>query len=322
MILTVTLNPLLERRLDFEKLEPGKNNRAEREYFRAGGKGINVSRQLNLLNVKNTALTFIGGNNGKIFRRIIEEERILPVYVNMKSELRWATVAFEKTGERLTTLFAPNHYVSEREAAEFEKRMERMIANCSIVVFAGSSPHPNTDYLFARGVEIAHEHDKISVVDTYGNALKLALEKAPTVIHNNIEELKSTLNIELKTEKEKRHFLYSLYEKGIKMAFLTNGKNTVYASKFDFHYKISPPKIHEKDATGSGDAFVAGIASGLENGLTFDEFTRKAISLGAANAESFETCSVSPEEYGKFLSCLTLKTVGKKMKLIDDSPTI
>ncbi len=322
MILTVTLNPLLERRLIFNRISIGKVNRSPKEIFYAGGKGINISRQLNILGVKNSALTFIGGNNGKNFRKVLEREGTNAVFVNMKSEMRWAALAIEEEEKRITSFFSPNPEISGKEVSEFAARLERMIPNCSIVVFAGSSPNPNTDDLIAYGVRIANKEDKISIVDTYGNALKLALKEAPTVLHNNVEELKRTLGVSLKDEKEKRDFLSELYSKGIKMAFLTNGSKLGYASKFDFHYKLKSPKIKEIDPTGSGDAFVAGVSSGLENGITFNDFTRKAIALGAANARSFETCNVTEKEYISLLTEAEVVEVGKKMKLINDSPTI
>ena len=322
MILTVTLNPLLERRLFYPLFKRGAVNRSAREIFYAGGKGINVSRQLNLLGVKNSALTFIGGNNGKVFRRVLESEGTQAVYVNMKSEMRHATLAIEEKADKVTSFFGPNAEITEREASEFAARLERMIPNCSIVIFAGSSPHPNTDDLIAYGVKIANEHDKISIVDTYGQALINALKESPMIVHNNLQEIETTLGIRLKTSKDKREFLNELYAKGVKMAFITDGAKTGYASKFDFHYRLKPLKIKEIDATGSGDAFVAGIAAGLENGITFNEFTKKALALGAANAASFETCKVTKKEYSPLLEQTAVVEVGKKMKIIDDSPTI
>ena len=65
MILTVTINPLLEKVLFFNLLDNNTAQRSYKEELRAGGKGINVSRQLNMLGVENLAFTFLGGNNGK-----------------------------------------------------------------------------------------------------------------------------------------------------------------------------------------------------------------------------------------------------------------
>lgn len=65
MILTITLNPLLEKVFYFNKIERSKVNRAIDLKINAGGKGINVSRQLNEFRVENLASGFLGGDNGK-----------------------------------------------------------------------------------------------------------------------------------------------------------------------------------------------------------------------------------------------------------------
>ncbi|MCK5343130.1 MAG: hypothetical protein KAR20_06990, partial [Candidatus Heimdallarchaeota archaeon] len=61
MVLTVTINPLLETRYEIDSLIQQSTMRAVKEYNYAGGKGINVSRQLNKLKIENLALTFSGG---------------------------------------------------------------------------------------------------------------------------------------------------------------------------------------------------------------------------------------------------------------------
>jgi len=66
MILTITINPLLEQRFTFKNIISDCVNRDGKLNIAAGGKGINVSRQLNRLKLQNTALTFSGGTFGKI----------------------------------------------------------------------------------------------------------------------------------------------------------------------------------------------------------------------------------------------------------------
>ncbi|RPI71944.1 MAG: 1-phosphofructokinase, partial [Ignavibacteriales bacterium] len=63
MILSVTIHPLLEKRLTYNKIVPGTSHRNPVQEFKPGGKGINVCRQLNKFNIKNLAFTFLGGNN-------------------------------------------------------------------------------------------------------------------------------------------------------------------------------------------------------------------------------------------------------------------
>ena len=320
MILTVTLHPLLERRLSYNLIAQGSSNRNPIEELKPGGKGINVSRQLNKLGAKNLVFTFLGGNNGKIIKHLLTEEGIDFTFVQTKNETRYSFMAIDNSNKTATNYFGPDYIILPNEAEEFKLKLEKMIQNCEIVVFSGSSPCKETDFVFPLGIELANRYDKISVCDTYGNHLKECIEKSPTILHNNIKELEESLNILLKNENEKLDLLDQLYSKGIKQSFITNGKDDIYASNFDYHYKAESLKIEEVDATGSGDSFVAGVVYGLFKDKTFDESFKVAIALGGLNALTFDVCNISLDKAEEAAKKIKIFTVGKKIKIIDDTP--
>ncbi len=321
MILTVTINPLLENRIELETLTLGKVIRGFKKEQKAGGKGVNVSRQLNALSIKNTALLFLGGNNGKQLRKVLIDDRINFTSISSKGETRGATLAIEKSKNRVTSIFEPQSGISENEINEFKTKLIKMIQNCKIVVFSGSIPNKEASSIITYGIELANELDKISILDTYGDHLQNCIDASPTILHNNTHEIETSLNIKLKTQQSKIDFLKSLYSKGVKLAFITNGGKPTFASKFDFIYKIELPKINEIDATGSGDAFVAGIAYGIEKALVFDEFVKIASALGSINASHWSICTVTLKEIKHIVNSIKVKPIGKKVKLINDSPT-
>ncbi len=319
MILTVTLNPLLERRLYFEKIVSGAVNRSIREEYSAGGKGINVSRQLSKLGVSNQALTFAGGHNGKIFRKMISDEGLDFVLVGIKDETRSALLAIEAAGKP-TSYFGPDSVITEKEADNFKLRFEKMVRNVSAVVFSGSAPSGPAEKIFPWAIDLANSLDKMTILDTYGKHLKECVEAAPAVVHLNRDEAVRYAGINPSSEHFDEELFKYLYKSGVRLAFVTDGPDTVYASKFDFIYKADPPEVTEEDPTGSGDAFLAGIIYGLENSMVFDDFLKTGIALGSANARMWSVCDVSPAEYQPLLNSINLTPVGKKMKLIDDSP--
>ena len=197
-----------------------------------------------------------------------------------------------------------------------------MIQNCEIVVFSGSSPSPAADILFPYGIELAHQFDKISLLDTYGSHLQACIDAAPTILHNNISETEKSLNIELSDEQQITDYLHTLYTKGIKQAFLTDGGKDFYASNFDFISRIKNPTIQPFDETGSGDAFTAGLIYGHYRDEVFNNTVKLASALGACNAQSDSVCHVELEEATKIAEQVTITPIGKKLKLIDDTPTI
>jgi 1-phosphofructokinase family hexose kinase len=320
MVLTVTLNSLLERRYSFYKLKFNSENRSGKKIYRAGGKGINVSRQLNRLGIENIALTFTGGVNGKLLKKILQSEGISFADIQIKKETRDAAIVVDSSNNQLSTFFSENISTSEAEANTFITKMEKMIATCEIVVFAGSSPCEITDSIFPIGIDTANKLDKISICDTYGTHLQKCIDASPSIIHNNVEEIESSLNTTLKTKSDKLSILNDFYSKGIKQAFITDGNKPFYSSNFDFHYKVTVPKIEVADSTGSGDSFVAGIAYGWHNKLTFEEQLAFATALAVKNAETLNTSSVEKYETQSILDLIEIDQVGKKLKIINDKP--
>ena len=63
MIITITLNPAIDKTVEIENFEPGTVNRVNYRLY-AGGKGINVSKVVSRLNGKSKAMGILGRING------------------------------------------------------------------------------------------------------------------------------------------------------------------------------------------------------------------------------------------------------------------
>lgn len=73
MIVTVTMNPAIDKTVDIEHLERGGLNRITHVELDAGGKGINVSKTIAQLGGKSIATGFIAGNSGKIIENVMKD---------------------------------------------------------------------------------------------------------------------------------------------------------------------------------------------------------------------------------------------------------
>lgn len=319
MILIVTLNPLLERRLNFNQVSVGQINRNGISSLKPGGKGINVSRQLKKLGLQSHNIFFSGGTNGKLFRDILKKEQFDFSSFHIKSETRYASVIINEKEQTVTSYFSKDPIITPAEADEFVVRLEKMIKNCEMVVFSGSSLK-GAEHIIPQCIELAHKYDKVSFCDTYGQNLIDVLNQSPTVIHNNFNEVINSLNISLNSESEILAYLENLYSKGILRAFLTNGENPYYASNFDYYYKITPPKVDSIDSTGCGDTFLAGIIYGWHKNLVFEDSVKISTALAALNSATFEASNVNFEAGNKLKDSVIVESIGKKIKTIDDSP--
>lgn len=318
MILTVTINPLLERRYFYKQVSFNHHNRGAIIKLAAGGKGINVSRQLKHLDTESLNLTFTGGANGKVLADVLRGEGLKFTTVKTKDETRDAALIFDESTQKYTYCFGKNPDITEHESDELKDKLDKMIQNCEIVIFSGSSPSPMANDIFPFGIKTANKYDKISVCDTYGAHLTNCIDAQPTILHNNIEEIEKSLGVNLTEESHKIAFLNELYGKGIKQTYLTNGARNTYANNFDYHYLIESFKIDAIDSTGSGDAFTAGIVYGLFNNFAFEYNIQLAASLGALNSLSLDVCCVNKNYAFTSAPQIKFKPIGKKMKTFNE----
>ena len=73
MIYTVTFSPSLEYYVQVDSFKEGAINTALSGVIDVGGKGVNISKVLTNLGVKNIALGFVGGNIGDEIERKIKK---------------------------------------------------------------------------------------------------------------------------------------------------------------------------------------------------------------------------------------------------------
>lgn len=73
MIVTVTMNPAIDKTVDIGEFIYGGLNRVTSVESDPGGKGINVSKTIKYLGGESIATGFIGGNGGNIIENSLKE---------------------------------------------------------------------------------------------------------------------------------------------------------------------------------------------------------------------------------------------------------
>ncbi|MDE6108140.1 MAG: 1-phosphofructokinase, partial [Oscillospiraceae bacterium] len=73
MIITVTLNPAIDKTARVEAIHPRALNRLNEIEKDVGGKGINVSKAIAALGGNSTACGFLGGATGRLIEDMIRE---------------------------------------------------------------------------------------------------------------------------------------------------------------------------------------------------------------------------------------------------------
>lgn len=312
MIVCVTLNPLIEERYTISGFNTGGAYRDAERSFLAGGKGINVSRQLQKLGYESLNLSFLGGLAGKRLQSALDNEKLKLVSVRTESETRTGFSVLDTANNTVTNCMGPAPEISEKEKTEFVNKAKRAIQNASYLVCSGSSPCSITDTVFAELIAFANENDRTTILDSYGNSLKNALAAAPMFLHTNVQEAIDSGLLRDSSESAVEEYFDALYRQGIKEIYLTNGADDCYVMQFGYAYKVKVPAVKTVSGIGSGDAFMAGIVFGLEEDLIFTDKIKTAVTLGALNASRFSVCSVPLNELEESGFSVSVEPIGSK----------
>ena len=88
MILTVTLNPSIDKLYLMDSIRPETVMRVREVHNTAGGKGLNVSRTAAGLGEPVTAMGFTGGFNGQYLESLISNPLIRCAFTHAEGETR------------------------------------------------------------------------------------------------------------------------------------------------------------------------------------------------------------------------------------------
>ena len=94
MIVTVTMNPAIDKTVEIGEFQHGGLNRIKKVEYDAGGKGINVSKTIYELGGNTIATGFLGGNGVRTIENVLKEKGIQCDFVWVDGETRTNTKVF------------------------------------------------------------------------------------------------------------------------------------------------------------------------------------------------------------------------------------
>jgi 1-phosphofructokinase len=275
-VFTLTGNLLAERTLEFERWAPGRTQRAVRESFQVGGKGINVSKMLTRLGVPNTALCFTGGAPGAECEAWLQAHAFHYRAFASATATRSGTVIRDTHArEPETTFLGPDAIPDSDAIAQCAAFLETQPAG-QLLVVSGSIPGWSTPAFERLRRAVRQWTEKgILVVDTYGPPLIELVQHPIALLKINADELKS---LDLSSLDQ--------LPRTVLQVIVSDGPRSVRLRDHDGSLaEFTPPIVREISATGSGDVLLACVLEAMfVRKLPLRPAVAFAIPYAAANA--------------------------------------
>ncbi len=281
MILTVTLNPCIDKSSKVEILKPESKLRCTEVVNEPGGGGINVSKALKKLETSSVALFPAGGHNGNMLCSLLKDEGILFHAVDTKVETRENWIMLENSTNSQFRFTFPGREVLEETIKSLVDQIRSFAP--SYVVASGSLPPGLPDYFYGLIVKNAAAVGAKCIVDTSGPALQALKGKHAFLIKPNIGELCKMLNIDWLDREEVPNAAQQAIADGFaEIMVVSMGPDGAWlVSKDDRHFVPAPP-VQKRSTVGAGDSMVAGITYSLQKNLSLQEAIRFGVACGSA----------------------------------------
>ena len=281
MILTITLNPTIDKSTSVPKLEPDSKLRCEAMKHEPGGGGINVSKALKKLGTVSKTLFPAGGYNGEMLRGLLQLAQLDVEMIKVENETRENFVVLETSTNKQYRFNMPGEPTS---IPLVEKVVEFIQANTFEYIIASGSLLPGLPVdAYAEIAKAATASGAKFILDTSGPALKAAVEKGVYMLKPNIGELAKLCGIEwLETDKVEEA-ARSLIAKGqVELIAVSMGKEGAMLITKDETHRAIAPQVEKKSTVGAGDSMVAGMLHMLSQQKPLAEVICFGVACGTA----------------------------------------
>ena len=276
-ILTVTLNPAIDKSTVAEKLKPESKLRCVEIHNEPGGSGINVSKALKKLGIASVALFPSGGYNGEMLKGLLTNENILFQSINTFVETRENWVVLESSSTKQFRFTFPGRGIEEQVVKDLIESIRSY--SPEYVVASGSLPPGLPDYFYGLLVKTANSVGAKCIVDTSGAALQALKGKHVYLIKPNINELSKMLNIASLADSEVPDAAQQAVRDGFaELITVSMGATGAWLVSHDKKYFASAPEVEVRTTVGAGDSMVAGITYMLQQ----KESLKQALNFGVA----------------------------------------
>ncbi|HAA84808.1 MAG TPA: ribokinase [Kosmotogaceae bacterium] len=314
-VLTVTLNPALDRELIVENLEVDRLHRVKNPKYsvmQPGGKGVNVSIILSGLQVPSLAIGFIGGFIGTVVEERLREVSplISTSFVHVEEETRENITIVDPINDTMTEINSVGPSITEEDLEMFMRRFRIGLKRSRIVVISGSAPPGVPDDFYATLSEEARAEGKVVIVEAVGPLFEKAVESgAVSIAKPDLRGAQELFGQELVELEDYQGAAEEIVSRGSLMAVVSfHIEGDVIATSEGTWLLSTKEQVERSHLLGTGDSLIAGAVHHLL--ITPDDYfgaAKHAMAAAIAESAYVEKMIITDEDVIRFEDFFTIK---------------
>ena len=283
MILTLTINPAIDRTIISDRLAFEDRGYILTRGEAAGGRGINASLVIHAFGGKTLALLTSGGGIGERMERSLAEMGFPFEVVRVQAEGRANLTISDKQGLtiKLNEIGLP---LEAKEINAVRDLVDARLKKAHWLMICGSTQPGVPPHFYSEIIALAKSRGVRTLLDTDGDALNHGLEAKPSVISPNQQEAERLLGRAIITRSQSLEAVKRIHDMGAEAVILSLGSRGALAASPEGILEALPPRVEALCPIGAGDALAAAFVWAMEKKKPFADALRWAVAAGTATA--------------------------------------
>ena len=305
MIVTVTINPAIDRIISVDRLafEDRAYIKSSRES--AGGRGLNASCVAHSFGARTTAILISGGDSGRRLQELLRCCGHATLIVPVKNSIRTNLTITDRHGLTVN-LNEAGPQLSQAEVTRFERAVRQTLdhiedTSSAWLLACGSIPPGVPAAFYGKLLAMARKRGVRTLLHADGEALRHGIEARPTVVTPNQQEAERLLGRALLTRTHYLEAAAQMRTMGPESVVLSLGSRGAVGAFPEGLYEVLPPRVDAVCPIGAGDALAAAYTWSIERHHDPVEAVRWGVAAGTASARlpgmSFATPTQTEEIY-------------------------
>jgi 1-phosphofructokinase len=301
MIYTLTLNPSLDYHIWLSDFTEGTIHPVLKDWKDAGGKGINVSKVLQILGKESMILGFVGGFTGSFIRGQIEQLNISHRLIEVQGDSR---INVKLKSGKESEISGKSPLINPEALSELFAQLEKLSKE-DYLVLAGSVPDSLPADIYQKIMKQTRAKGVQIILDAKGKSLRESLKENPFLIKPNHHELGDLFGVVIRSAEEALIYGRKALDLGAQHVMVSMaGKGAVFVSEQESLIAEFPER-KPVNSIGAGDSMVAGFLFAYTLFGKKDIAFRYAVAAGTATALSEGFCT--KEKIEDFMPYISIK---------------
>ncbi|MBZ5593094.1 MAG: hexose kinase [Acidobacteriia bacterium] len=284
MIITLTVNPAIDRTITVERLVFEDRAYITSSGESAGGRGINAACVIHSFGSKAMAIVPASSQSAASFKEFLFGCGFTLVVVPVRHDVRHNLIITDEQGLTLK-LNEFGGTLDKAELASIEKVVRAKLDQASWFMICGSLPPGVPASFYAHLITLARKRGVKTLLDTDGDTLAMGIQAKPTVVTPNQQEAERLLNTALLTQ---THFVDAakrIQRMGAEGVILSLGSRGAVGAFDHEMIEAVPPRVNAIAPIGAGDALAAAYTWAMERNDDSRDALRWAVAAGTASAQ-------------------------------------